>query len=181
MSDTGTKTITDAELVEAITRATHEVFSMMMGMELSPGEPFCGRSAGTEAGVLALVGLAGQWNGTGSVSCSPKMARHLASLMLMGDYESIDDEVLDAIAEIANMIIGNIKTELEQKIGSMALSTPTVIFGHNFETRRVGGQEWISVPFPCEGEEIRVQVCLAPARDGGTQRPGFTLPHAVQL
>jgi len=181
MSDTAARTITDAEVVEAITHATQEVFSMMIGMEVAPGEPFSGRSAGTEAGVLALVGLAGEWNGTGSISCSPKMARRLASLMLMGAYESIDDEVLDAIAEVANMIIGNIKTDLERKIGSMALSTPTVIFGHNFETRRVGGQEWISVPFPCEGEEIRVQICLAPSRESGTQRPGFTLPHAMQL
>lgn len=182
MTDMESTLITDAELVEAITQATREVFSMMMSMELQPGDAFCGRSAGTEAGVLALVGLAGAWNGTGSLSCSPQMACRLASQMLMTEYAAIDDEVLDAIAEVANMIIGNIKTELEKKVGCMALSTPTVIFGHNFETRRIGGQEWTTVPFPCEGEQIRVQVCLAPAHNGdAAQRPGFALPHAVQL
>jgi chemotaxis protein CheX len=182
MSDCGKKTISDSTLVSAITVATREVFSMMLGMDVAAGEPFMGRSAGTESGVLALVGLAGPWMGTGSLSCSPRLACRVASQMLMSEYAAVDDEVLDAVAEVANMVIGNVKTELERIVGPMALSTPTVIYGHNFETRRVGGQEWTSVPFPCgEQEELHVQLCLAPARDPSVLAPGFTLPHTVQM
>jgi chemotaxis protein CheX len=168
-------------MVAAITAATQEVFSMMLGMELTAGKPSTGRSAGTESGVLALVGVAGPWMGTGSVTCTPKLACRLASQMLMTEYAAVDDDVLDAIAEVANMVIGNVKTELERVVGPMALSTPTVIYGHNFETRRVGGQEWISVPFPCDDEELRIQLCLAPTREPGTLAPGFALPHTVQM
>jgi chemotaxis protein CheX len=132
--------------------------------------------------VLALVGLAGPWMGTGSITCTPRLACRLASQMLMAEYAAVDDEVLDAVAEVANMVIGNVKTELERIVGPMALSTPTVIYGHNFETRRIGGQEWISVPFPCDGQELRVQLCLAPAREPrATLGPGFALPHTVQM
>jgi len=154
---------------------------MMLGIDMQPGEPFLGDSAGTESGVLALVGLAGPWVGTGSMSCSSGLACHLASRMLMTECAGINDEVLDAFAEVANMVIGNVKTQLEAKLGAMALSTPTVIFGRNFETRRVGSREWVSVPFPCEGGAINVQVCLAEAQSDMNFRPGFALPHTVQM
>jgi len=173
--------MTNADMVAAIIASTREVFSMMLGLEVAAGEPFVGESASTESGVLALVGLAGAWVGTGSLSCSSALACHIASQMLMAPCPGINDEVLDAVAEIANMIIGNVKTQMEATIGNMALSTPTVIYGHNFETRRVGSREWVSVPFPCAGEIVNVQVCLAEAHNGATFRPGFALPHAVQM
>ncbi len=174
--------MTNAEMVEAITTSTREVFSMMLGIEVNAGEPSIDESAGTESGVLALVGLAGSWVGTGSLSCSAAMACHIASQMLMTECASINDDVLDAVAEVANMVIGNVKTKLEETLGAMALSTPTVVYGRNFETRRVGSREWVSVPFPCQGDSIHVQVCLTEAQANGTVfRPGFALPHAVQF
>jgi chemotaxis protein CheX len=174
--------MTNADLVAAITSSTQEVFSMMLGIDVAAGEPFVDDSAGTNSGVLALLGLAGAWVGTGSMSCSAEIACHLASAMLMTECPAIDDEVLDAVAEVANMVIGNIKTKLEETLGTMALSTPTVVYGRNFETRRVGSREWVSVPFPCDGGSISVQICLAEAREGATVfRPGFSLPHSVEI
>ncbi len=174
--------MTNAEMVSAITASTHDVFAMMLGMDVKAGEPFVDDSAGSASGVLALLGLAGKWVGTGSVSCSAETACRIASQMLMAEYPAINDDVLDAMAEVANMVVGNIKTKLEETLGSMALSTPTVVYGRNFETRRVGSREWVSVPFPCEGGSVSVQICLAEAGEkAATFRPGFALPHSVQM
>jgi chemotaxis protein CheX len=174
--------MTNAEMVAAITTATQEVFSMMMGVDVTAGEPFLDHGAGADSRVLALLGLAGAWVGTGSISCSAEIACRLASRMLMAEYPSINDEVLDAMAEVANMVIGNVKTKLEETLGTMALSTPTVVYGRNFETRRGGSREWVSVPFACDGGSIHVQICLTEAQQNATVfRPGFALPHAVQL
>ena len=174
--------MTNTDLVAAITTSTCDVFSMMLGIDAAPGEPFVDDSAGTESGVLALLGLAGAWVGTGSISCSAEMACRIASQMLMAEYGAINDEVLDAVAEVANMVIGNIKTKLEETLGSMALSTPTVVYGRNFETRRVGSREWVSVPFRCEDGTVNVQICLAEAgASSPVFRPGFALPHSVQM
>jgi chemotaxis protein CheX len=175
-------TMTNAEMVEAIGSSTREVFSMMLGIDVTAGEPFVGQKAGADTGVLALLGLAGQWVGTGSLCCSAAIACRLASLMLMAEYPALNDEVLDAVAELANMVVGNIKTKLEETLGAMALSTPTVVYGRNFATRRVGSTEWVSVPFLCEGGTVSVQVCLAQASENSTVfRPGFALPHSVEL
>ena len=45
--------------------------------------------------------------------------------------------MLDAVAEVTNMIIGNVKTVLESRLGAMGLSTPTVIYGRNFQTAQL--------------------------------------------
>ena len=83
----------------------------------------------------------------------------------MVEYTAVDDEVLDAVAEVTNMILGNVKTSLEERLGPMGLSIPTVIYGRNFSSRTVGKQEWTVVPFDCDGERLEVQLCLAEQRD----------------
>ena len=73
--------------------------------------------------------------------------------------------MLDAIGEITNMVLGNVKTSLEEVLGPMGLSIPTVIYGRNFTTRSVGQSNWTIVPFQCLGERVAVHVCLAPGND----------------
>ena len=74
---------------------------------------------------------------------------------MMSEYSSVTDEVLDAVAELTNMIIGNLKTALEEHLGPMGLSIPTVIHGRNFTSRTVGTQDWTIVPFRMESESWR--------------------------
>ena len=176
--------ITSAELSDAIKAATHDVFSTMLGAELKPGEVYVEKQeAAPASGVVSLIGLAGPWVGTGSLSCSASFACRIASQMLMTEYPSISEDVLDAVAEITNMIIGNVKTMLENRLGSMLLSTPTVIYGRNFQTRSARNQEWTVVPFDWDSERMCVQVCIAPNPDAEskTVRPGFPVPHMLNF
>jgi len=59
-------------IVDFINRSAAEVFSTMLGVELSAGEASV-ESGTPEAndGVMSLIGMAGAWAGTGSLSCSP--------------------------------------------------------------------------------------------------------------
>ncbi len=179
-----TEVITESEIADAIRNATSEVFSMMLGMDIVPGEVHRGDKAGTpSSGVVALLGLAGDWVGSGSLCCDPPFACKLAGQLLMGEYPGVTEEVLDAVAEVANMIIGNVKTVLEVKLGNLGLSIPTVIFGRNFETRSVGNRDWVIVPFTCGEDYMNVQISIAPNRASNTARvvPGFPIGHAVVL
>jgi chemotaxis protein CheX len=176
--------ITSADLSDAIKAATHDVFSTMLSAELKPGEVFLEKQEPAPAsGVVSLIGLAGPWVGTGSLSCSAGFACRIASQMLMAEYPSISEDVLDAVAEITNMIIGNVKTMLENRLGSMMLSTPTVIYGRNFQTRSARNQEWTVVPFDWDTERMCVQVCIAPNPDleSKAMRPGFPVPHMLNI
>jgi chemotaxis protein CheX len=153
--------------VERICAATQEVFSTMLALEIQAGEPYVETTASPSSeGVVALIGLAGEWAGTASLTCSAPFACRIASQMLMIEAQAVDGEVLDAVAEVANMIIGNVKTGLEQELGPMGMSIPTIIFGKNFSARSAGSEEWLTVPFVCESERVEVKFCLIPSRGG---------------
>ena len=177
------QTISQEELVHAIRSATDEVFTTMLNLTLTSGEVFVEKEEATpSSGVVSLIGLAGSWVGSGSLACSASCAAKIASALLLAPYTGIDEDVLDAVAEVTNMIIGNVKTALESRLGAMGLSTPTVIYGLNFQTRSGGNQEWTVVPFALGEEQMFVQVCIAPNTDASkkTTRTGFPVPHLLR-
>jgi chemotaxis protein CheX len=151
-------------IVECISHATQNVFSTMLGADIVRGEVSV-ETASPEPndGVVSLIGLAGTWAGAGSITCSPALACRACSRMLMTDSTSVNEEVLDAVAELTNMIIGGVKTDLETSLGPLGLSIPTVVFGRNFKTRSAGHSEWIVVRFHWDDDFLLVKLCLAPS------------------
>ena len=164
-------------IIAGISHATAEVFSTMLGVELGPGESAI-ETGEPEAndGVVSLIGLAGPWVGTGSVTCSPEVACRVCSQMLMTEATAVNEEVLDAVAELTNMIIGSVKNDLEPDLGPLCLSIPTVVFGKNFRTRSAGTAEWILLRFPWDGDKLVVKMCLAQAEKShpASHAPGHT-------
>jgi chemotaxis protein CheX len=155
--------INQDRVVEAIRSSTHDVFSTMLAMEMTAGAPFMQASKpGPADGVVALIGLAGAWVGTGSICCSAEFACKICGHMLMSEYASVNQDVLDAIGELTNMIVGSFKLEVEDHLGVLGLSIPMVIFGHNFTARSMNSTDWVVVPFECDGGHLEVKICLAP-------------------
>ena len=151
-------------IVNSINEAASNVFATMLGGELGPGTDSVALGVPeSTGGVVSFIGIAGSWAGTGSLACSSAMACALCSQLLLSETTEVNEEVLDAVAELTNMIIGGVKSELERYVGPLGLSIPTVVFGHNFRTRSVGSTEWIVVHFPWNGEILAVKVSLAPS------------------
>lgn len=184
MSDTNMElAITSQDIVAAIKTATLDVFTTMLNLEVEAGQMLTEKAvaAAPASGVVSLVGLAGSWSGTGSIACTGAFACKMASSFLLAEYDAMNDDVLDAVGEISNMIVGNVKTILEEKVGQMGLSTPTVIFGRNFQTRSSRNHEWIVVPFRVDGENMFVQLSLAPNRDGDRSTLRFQIPQVLNF
>lgn len=165
MNESGTSgKMTREEMAEAISGATNEVFATMLDLEISPGHVEEDGAASSQAsGVVALLGLAGEWVGNGRICCTPEFGCKMASQLLMQPFSAVNEEVLDAIGEVANMIIGNVKNALEERLGALSLSTPTVIYGHNFEARSVGVRERITLAFSSGDDQLQVQISISPA------------------
>ena len=160
------ETVTQQDIEQAISQASKEVFDTMLNMPLRIDPSVKRTSIEPEAfhGVVALVGVAGSWSGTGHMSCTPQFAQKLAGALLMSAYDSVDEDVLDAVAEIANMIIGNVKTIFEEKLGPLGLTVPTVIFGRNYQTRSAGVKDWVLVRLHSGDETMDINFCLIPSR-----------------
>ena len=154
------------DIAAFIRSAASEVFTTMLGMEMEAGPEREERTGPDVAdGVLAFIGLAGPWAGAGAISCSAALSCKLCEALLMTEAASVNEEVLDAMGEVTNMIIGNFKTAAEERLGPLGLSIPTVIYGRNFKSRGGSQNMWVVVPFTCASGEMEVRVCLAPSKD----------------
>jgi chemotaxis protein CheX len=170
---------TNDEIIGIMRESARSVFSTMLNLPLEDCPPRVESGDPDPVhGMIALVGIAGSWTGTGRIFCSAEFAQRMANAMLFAEYDSVNDEVLDSVAEVANMVIGNIKTALEERLGSLWLSVPTVIYGRNYQARTANAQDWVVVPFRCEGETMEIRFFLAPTRTfqrGGAPRFEATL------
>ena len=151
----------EAKITEMVRAATDGVFRTMLSMEAQSGESYLEHGAAESFdGLVALVGIAGPWTGTGSVYCCSELALRITSTMLMTEETAVNVEVLDAMSELANMIIGNVKSMLETDLGPLGLSIPTVIYGRNYRALSGGNRERMVVPFQIEGHRMEVKICL---------------------
>ncbi len=162
-------------IIKSMDGSAKQVFSTMLGVELASGQTGdAGFIADPPCEVVALIGIAGAWAGAGSISCSAATACRICSQMLMCESPAVNEEVLDAVAELTNMIIGNVKTDLESEVGPLGLSIPTVVFGRNFQTKTAGASGWITLQFHWEQEVLTVKFCLAPYN-----REPHPTPHSM--
>ncbi len=150
----------------------------MLGMEIEAQPARFERVPPTVSdGILAIVGLAGPWTGSGAISCTAGFACCICTHFLLTDVKSVNEDVLDAMGEVANMIIGNFKTMLEEHLGPLGLSIPTVIYGRNFTSRSLRQNDWVVVPFRCDSEQFEIRVCLAPSSEPSSR----IVPHGSML
>lgn len=112
-------------------------------------------------GVLSLIGLAGPVVGNGAFVCSAAAACDLSSRLLIWEFSSVDEEVLDAVGEITNMIVGGFKNLLEPYTGQLQLSIPTVIYSKNIATRNSRADVAVAVRCAFPGGECELTVRLA--------------------
>ena len=151
----------DAKIVEIVRAVTQQVFRTMLSMEAQPLESYTEQgAAGSFDEIVSLVGIAGAWTGTGSIYCGSELAMQVASAMFLSEETSVNQEVLDSMSELANMIIGNVKSVLEGDLGALGLSIPTVIYGRNYRALSGGARHRIVVPFLCNDLRLEVKVCL---------------------
>jgi chemotaxis protein CheX len=155
-------------------------------MMLDTDAKYIGEATGaapTGAGVVSIVGITGNWAGSGVFCCSPAFASAIRSKMLgsVADPEkpAIDEEVLDVVAEITNMMIGNVKNAVEIETGPLAISVPTVIHGLNFHFRSLAGLRGTAALFEAGGERFEIRVSLAPVHESAPRArvPIFGLAH----
>ncbi len=73
--------VTHADIADAIRDATLEVLSTMLAIEAEAGDAVVSQQGppNPPGGVIALLGLTGDWCGSGQVSCKAPFACRMAS------------------------------------------------------------------------------------------------------
>jgi chemotaxis protein CheX len=122
---------TEEELIKLLDADVREIFSSMIGMNISPAQTTTTQTRFKD-NVSALIGFAGCYNGMISLNSPKMLAMALTSQMLGMEVTECDDDVSDALGEIANMIGGSFKHHFVNDGHEVRLSTPSVISGDEY-------------------------------------------------
>lgn len=148
--------------IEAIQAAAVRVFATMLEKELLCEAPhFEAEQRTATDGVIAQICVVGTSSITCLICCSGDLACRIAAILLMQECTDVDEEVLDAMAEMANMILGNVRTDLDALLGEVSLSIPTVTHGKDFMVHS-HSKKWMLLPFQMDGLTLTIKVCFEP-------------------
>jgi chemotaxis protein CheX len=154
-------------LFKQLDNDVREIFTSMVGMELSPVSRQIDAVSVFRDSVTAMVGLAGVYNGLISINTPSGVAKTITSNMLGMEVSEIDDEVIDALGEIANMIGGSFKHHFVKDGHEVRLSTPSVITGEEYAVSVGSMPDSLTISYESGEEQFTVSVCL----ESGDQMP----------
>lgn len=123
------------DIREKIIDAVIEIFSSMVMMDISVGEAEVNESGKLHNTITGLIGLAGTHKGVLAIHIPHPVALAITSSFLGIEVNEINEDVEDAVGELANMLGGNVKTVLTENGRDIELSLPSTISGasYNFQ------------------------------------------------
>jgi len=153
--------MTEDELIKSLIKDVQDVFTNMVGVEDLMHLPIqIDVTTHFKECLTAMVGLAGTYNGLVSVHIPWPLAISFTSLMLGMEVTEIDDDVNDAMGEIANMIAGSFKQHLSKGGSDIQLSTPSVVNGADYVVSSGNNLENITLKFATDEEWFMVSLSI---------------------
>ena len=139
------------EILETVTNATLETFKSYMNIDLLSGQSQ--KTVGSlESDITGVVGIGGDRVGYIIIAASKSTARLVAQQMLMAD-DPDDNDITDAIGELANNIAGAVKTNHAQ-CGNVALGLPLIVAGQLRAITEPPTSDDMALSVACKGVTI---------------------------
>lgn len=148
----------NVNFINPVLRSMLNVLSTMAHIEPKVGVPALKAKNTTVqgkniTGVMNMVGRKG--NASIAITFSEASILHIARKMLPVEINSMDGNVIDLVGELANMVLGGAKSELETGGYFFSLSLPTIILGTDYLIAHKAKAPIITLPFTMpEGEFI---------------------------
>lgn len=147
-----------AEYINPFITSTVNVFSTMLQCELERGPLEVKASFTPLHEVSGIIGMSGKAVGTVVVSLCREVALRATEALLGERPDLINADVIDTVGELANMIAGGAKTQLEEL--SMSVSLPSVICGKNQSLTFPSQTTPIVIPFHSGWGPLSIEVGL---------------------
>lgn len=152
---------TEEQLTKALTKDVQEIFSSMVGVEdIMYLPPQMDLTSHFKECLTAMVGLAGSYSGLVSIHVPWPLALSFTSSMLGMEVNEINEDVNDAMGEIANMVAGSFKQHLSKGGSDIQLSTPSVVNGSDYTVTSAGSIENITLKLATDEEWFMVSLTI---------------------
>lgn len=123
---------TQDKLVSQLIQDVQDIYSNMLGIELMHLPLEVDPMFQFQDCVSAMVGLGGSYSGLVSVHVPTALAKVFTGAMLGMEVDEVDQDVYDALGEIANMVAGSFKQHISKGGSDIRISTPSVISGKDY-------------------------------------------------
>lgn len=148
------------DIEKEISRSTIEIFTTMVMMEVDPVPGFTKADGALIDSITGLIGFAGTHKGALAIHLPNQVALDITSNFLGMDVEGINEDVEDAVGEIANMIGGDIKSYLSGNGRDIDLSLPSTISGAQYDFQSNKNAEIFMTAFNTTNGQFIVELQL---------------------
>jgi chemotaxis protein CheX len=157
---TSTTSRPSAEIINPFVHSTINALETMAFIKPGIGKPFLKNQNDPVCDVSGSIGLIGEIAGTINVNFETEVICKIVSNMLGESHTEIDNTVVDAVGEIANMVAGGAKGEMQGKGMNFNIALPNVTVGHRHSHAFPPDIPTIVIPFTTEQGEFTVEVCI---------------------
>ena len=150
----------DVEIAKHFITATIHILSTMAGLKTNHGMPYIKKERKVAGDISAIIGVTGPKRGSISVSFSTDSATELVCGMLGGAVEDLEQDMQDAVGEVANMISGQARASLAKKGLVLQGSTPSVVVGKGHQILHMSKAVVMAIPFTTPKGQFTVEFCF---------------------
>lgn len=148
------------EISNKIIESAKEIFSTMVMMEISVNGDHMTESIPMTDSISGVIGMAGTHKGVLAIHIPNKVAMAITGSFLGMDVDEINEDVEDAVGELANMLGGNVKSILSENGKDIDLSLPTTITGQQYDFQPTKDAERTIIPFSCDAGKFIIDLQL---------------------
>jgi chemotaxis protein CheX len=152
----------DAKFINPFINVSVNIVQQICNVGAKRGRIYVKDSPFIADNVIIIIGIAGDFKGQVFFTMSEKTACKIASSMMFGMEVSVLDEMSkSAIAELGNMIMGNVSTVFYNEGIKIDITPPTVLVGSDINISTKGIQT-ICVPIDIEnGTSVELVIAVA--------------------
>jgi len=119
----------DVRIINSILKSTVKIFTEAVNMKIEFEKPQIAKELAKGYDLVTLVGFNGSLSGNLVYAFDTQVALSVVQKMMGMPYNQLDELAMSAIGELANMISGNIATNMEQIGKPIDITPPSVILG----------------------------------------------------
>jgi chemotaxis protein CheX len=149
------------QLDELVTQAVARAFDTMLNLKVA-AEPADVAVWNGEPHVAGSVGFIGRLTGVVYIYSTASFARRITCQLLGLTDEEIEGEemVNDAIGELTNMVVGQIKSQLSDRGMPCVLTIPSIVRGSHFVVEAVTSTTRRVSTFRCGEHRLAVETLI---------------------
>lgn len=121
----------DVRYINPFMKAISHVFKTMLNLEVSFGKPQVKVDEKVSHDVSSIIGLSGDVAGVVIMSYPRPSAFKIAGIFAGMSFNELNEDLADPIGELANMVAGNAKKDIEGL--NISISIPSVVIGHGHQ------------------------------------------------